>query len=262
MKILDNNNIKNNKDFKIYDDYNNIKKEYKKFDYNKNMNNNDRTIYYYTNNKNIKKNDYKFKNIKNNIINTKDKDILKFGYNSNNINNTNMKNNISGQKKIYFENSKNKDIFDYSNINNNKDTKIFDNNSKNIEIFDYNINNNKGMQNFDYNYNTTNFESLESINGNIEYINNTNLNKNIINKDELEKKELIDFVNNYYSGKAKNNNNDSYQIEDLLLINQIDGNRIIENTKERERERIKEKPIDPNLLLSTYRNFGFGDNNQ
>ena len=145
----------------------------------------------------------------------------------------------------------NKDMFQYDNNNfdidnylNTKEYEINNNNEEYIENF-------KGIQEFNYKDYKFNYEG---INDKIDYF-NSNTNNNTYNNED---KELIDFVNNYYSRKGNNNNNDdSYQIEDLLLINNIEGTQIDENIKENKKE--KEKPIDPNLLLSTYRNFGFGE---
>ena len=165
---------------------------------------------------------------------------------------------------IYDYNDESNELYDF-----NFDKDIFQNNYNNFDldnylnIKEYEINNNNGeylgnndeMKEFDKNNYKFNFKG---INENMEYI-NTNTNNNTYNNED---KELIDFVNNYYSGKEKNkNNDDSYQIEDLLLINNIEGIQINENIGEKENKKEQEKPIDPNLLLSTYRNFGFGDQN-
>ena len=158
------------------------------------------------------------------------------------------------ESDILYDFNFNKDIFqnDYNNfdLDNFLNTKEYETNN-NREYLE----NNNDLQTFDNN----NYKfKFEGINDNKDYI-NTNTNNNTYNNEE---KELIDFVNNYYSEKENNkNNDDSYQIEDLLLINSIEGTQINENIKEKENKKEPEKPIDPNLLLSTYRNFGFGDQN-
>ena len=150
-------------------------------------------------------------------------------------------------------------IPDYK-INNSQKTSEF-NNTKNIKNDILNelliINDNSDNTNdFDYGKNSESYEKkiLEELkNMKIEGFENINTDKNDINKDldyiyDYEKYQIKEFIEHQKKESMENKKQ-----------NMMNNGNIIKNESVKETEN---KEPNPNVLLSTYRNFGFGENNQ
>ena len=89
-------------------------------------------------------------------------------------------------------------------------------------------------------------EGFETINNDI----NNNTNYNVFNEEKNSIQEFIDHQNKIKMEDLMTNNKKNLTYGDIKREENI-----------QDKEQIQKKEPNPNILLSTYRNFGFGDNN-